>query len=190
MTLLEPPTTRPSSPEPAAHDDEVARYHSMSFLPSDVVIDLNENRVVIDRQAGRSSSPATAEDRIVADAPTARLRGLRLASVAKLASVFFAVAFVATLVATVLLWLGAVHLGLIDQVEELATNALGLERFEIAGASLLGGVALLVATACALGFALTLLLAVTYNLAASLVGGLAVDLERLDSPPASEHALV
>ncbi len=204
MSLLESPHTfeSPDPDEPqrsAAHDrpDETlaerALLTSMDFGIgaldlglADVVIDLNANRVayaprpVADREVEADVSPA---------APSGLyLRRVHLRSVAKLAAVFFGVGFIAAVGSALVLWAIATQLGVVASFERLVSNSLGVEQFEVAGASVIGVVAVVAAVASGLGMVATMLAAAIYNLTGSLFGGLAFETNPIDAQPVAAAA--
>lgn len=105
-----------------------------------------------------------------------RIRRLRLRSVAKIASMFFVLGFLTIIGTMVVVWNAALAIGFVDSFEETVTSALGLdERFTMVGQDLFEVVLMGVGLLMVLGWVLTLLLALVYNVACSLFGGLAVE---------------
>lgn len=105
-----------------------------------------------------------------------RIRRVRLRSVAKIASVFFALGFATVVGTLVALWNIALALGVVDTIEESVTTALALEeRFSMVGDDLFGVVLWVSGLLALAGWVLTVLLALVYNVACATFGGLAVE---------------
>lgn len=111
-----------------------------------------------------------------------RIRRVRITSVAKLASVFFVLGYLVTMGTLVALWNVGQRLGFVTDFEELVETSLGLESFDVTGADLfeLAGVSL--GIVFAIGLVATVLLAIVYNAACTLLGGLAVETAPLRRP--------
>lgn len=104
-----------------------------------------------------------------------RIRRVRLASFAKLALVFWLFGYVAVMASLVVLWNVAQRIGLIEDVEDLIVSSLGLESLSVIGSELFDVVALGGALVAGLGLVVSVLLAIIYNAACALFGGLAVE---------------
>ena len=108
--------------------------------------------------------------------PGMRIRRVRLRSLAKIASVFFALGWVVVVGTLIAIWNAAHAFGFIDTIEGTVTTSLGLdEPFALQGSGLLPAVLVGVAATMALGLVLTVLLGLVYNASAALFGGLAVE---------------
>lgn len=108
--------------------------------------------------------------------PGMRIRRVRLRSLAKIASVFFALGWVVVVGTLLAVWNAAHALGFIDTIEDTITTSLGLdERFALQGSGLLPVVLVGAAVLMAVGLVLTLLLGLVYNASAAAFGGLAVE---------------
>lgn len=107
------------------------------------------------------------------------LRRVRLRSVLKVATVFFAVAYAVVVASAVLVWSFLNQLGLVQDFEGIVTTALGMETFELSGATLFRFVATGAGALCAFGLMLTILMAVVYNVSGRLFGGLAFETRTL-----------
>ena len=149
----------------------------------DLVIDLQSDTVELPRSETGSPTPPTRAPRRAG----LRLRRVRLASVAKVAFVLFTVAYASTVASMVVLWNVAQRIGLVDEVEGLLGTALGMEDFVASGSWLFGLVALGAGILCLLGFVLSVLVAVVYNVSGSLFGGLTFDVG-LHHQPRAERA--
>ena len=104
-----------------------------------------------------------------------RIRRVRLRSVAKLAAVFIALGSLVVVGSLVALWNAALALGFIDTLEETVTTSLGLETFTLVGEDLFDVVVMGVALLAVFAFVVSLALALVYNAACALFGGLAVE---------------
>lgn len=104
-----------------------------------------------------------------------RIRRVRLLSVAKLAFIFWALAFVVLLGTTVVVWNVARAFGFISGIEESVVSALGIDAFQIDGGALFGIAAAVVGFLSVLGWVMTILLAAVYNASCAVFGGLAVE---------------
>lgn len=104
-----------------------------------------------------------------------RVRRIRLASFAKLALVFWLFGYIAVMASLVVLWNVAQQIGLIEDIEELIVSSLGLESLSVVGSELFNVVALGGALVAGLGLVVSVLLAIIYNAACALFGGLALE---------------
>lgn len=104
-----------------------------------------------------------------------RIRRIRLKSFTTLALVFWAFGYAVTMASLVLLWNVAQQLGLITDIEDLVVSSLGLDTFSVVGAELFRVVAITGALLAALGLIISVLMAIVYNAACTLFGGLAVE---------------
>ena len=104
-----------------------------------------------------------------------RIRRVRLRSVAKIASVFIALGYLVVMGSLVVLWNAALRLGFIDTVEETVTTSLGLEEFSLIGQDLFDVFVVGAGMLAVFSFVVILALALVYNAACSLFGGLAVE---------------
>ena len=95
-------------------------------------------------------------------------------SVLRFSVLMYGSLLVVVLVASILLWMVATSVGVIDNFEDFVTELLALKSFRISpirlfSASFVGGLVLVV-----LGTGVNVLLAVLYNLASDVVGGIEV----------------
>ncbi len=104
-----------------------------------------------------------------------RIRGVRLASVAKMALVFYTVGYVAALGTIVVLWNVMQWVGFITTAEDALTTSLGLDDVTISGSDLLGVAVFGFGIIAVFGFVMTLLAALVYNAAGNIFGGLHLD---------------
>lgn len=109
------------------------------------------------------------------------VRRVSLWSVLRFSLVFYTCLWLITTVAGVILWRVARSGGLLDNAESFLAELLSLESFSIDGgsvlrASALGGVVLVVA-----GTAMTVLLAVIFNLISEITGGVRVAVVELET---------
>ena len=104
-----------------------------------------------------------------------RIRRVRLRSVAKITAVFVVLGYLVFLGSLVAMWNVALALGFVDALEETVTTSLGLETFTLDGADLFDLALVGGALLAAFTFVGVLLLALVYNAACSLFGGLAVE---------------
>ena len=111
-----------------------------------------------------------------------RIRRLRMKSVMKLASVFFVLGYLVTLGTLVVLWNVAQRLGYVTDIEDLVETSLGLDRFDVVGQELFDLAVVALGIAFAIGLVIAILLALVYNAACGLFGGLAVETEPLRRP--------
>ncbi len=104
-----------------------------------------------------------------------RVRRIRLGSVAKIASVFYLLGYVATMATLVVVWNVALHLGFVSTIEDAIASSLGLGSYQVVGQVLfdlfLVGLGLL----ALVGLVVTVLLAVVYNASCTLFGGVAFE---------------
>ncbi|MDE0803448.1 MAG: DUF3566 domain-containing protein [Acidimicrobiales bacterium] len=107
--------------------------------------------------------------------PGVRVRRVRLGSVAKIAAVFSTVGAAAVLGALAAFWAVVQQLGIVDDIERLAVQSLGLETFTVDGQRLFELSAIGVAGIFGMGFVITLLLTLVYNASCSLFGGVALE---------------
>lgn len=160
----------------------------------DLVIDITENRVdlaptEVEPEIEPDVEPEVepeVDDRSRDDraAQTGmHLRRVRLRSVAKVGTLFFVVAYLTLVGSGVLLWNAAMRLGLVADLENLVTTSLGLDAFEVSGPQLFDLLTIGAAVVCGLGLFVTVLLAVVYNVAGSLFGGLAFETAPLRRRP-------
>lgn len=136
------------------------------------------------RSAGTTDTPAAETRR---PAPRRRpvgiaLRRVRLRSVLKVALVFFSVAYAALVGSAVLVWSFLQQIGMVRDFESIVTTALGMDTFELSGATLFRIVATGAGAICAFGLLLALLAAVVYNVTGRLFGGLAFETRTLHRP--------
>ena len=105
-----------------------------------------------------------------------RIEGIRLGSVAKIATVFLVLGYLTVLGTLVVLWNAALAFGFVDRLEKTITTSLGLdEPFTLVGQDLFRVAAVGLGVLTVLGLGLTLLLALVYNVACTLFGGLAIE---------------
>ena len=104
-----------------------------------------------------------------------RVRRIRLRSAAKMSFVFFAVWYVASLLAVLLLWNVMHWVGFIAYVEDVLTSSLGLDAVSIAGGDLLGLAVFGLGILAVFGFVFTMLGFALYNAAGDMIGGLTLD---------------
>lgn len=156
----------------------------------DLVVDINESRVdfaptEVEPEVEPDIEPEVDDrSRDDRDAQTGmHLRRVRLRSVAKVGTLFFVVAYLTLVGSGVLLWNAAMQLGLVADLENLVTTSLGLDAFEVSGAQLFDLLTIGAAVVCGLGLFVTVLLAVVYNVAGSLFGGLAFETAPLRRRP-------
>lgn len=111
-----------------------------------------------------------------------RIRRVRLKSVAALASVFFVLGYLVTIGSLVVLWNVAQRLGFVADFEDLIETSLGLDSFDVTGAGLFELAVVGFGIIFAIGLVITILLAIVYNAACALLGGLAVETGPLRRP--------
>lgn len=111
-----------------------------------------------------------------------RIRRVRLGSVATLASVFFLLGYLVTMGTLVVLWNVGQRLGFVTDFEDLVETSLGLDDFDVTGAELFDLAAVSLGVVFAIGLVATVLLAIVYNAAGALLGGLAVETGPLRRP--------
>lgn len=109
------------------------------------------------------------------------VRGIRLWSVLRVSLVFYTCLWLVTTVAGVILWRMALSGGLLDNAESFLAEMLSLESFSIDGgtvlrASLFAGVVFVVA-----GTAMTVLVALLFNLISELTGGIRLAVVELET---------
>lgn len=104
-----------------------------------------------------------------------RISRVRVGSVAKIAAVFFAVGHLAVMGTLVVCWNVLQQLGFVADLENLAVTSLGLETLVIDGQSLFEASAIVSGVLFAVGFLITILLAIVYNAACAFFGGVAVE---------------
>ena len=107
--------------------------------------------------------------------PGVRVRRVRIGSIANIAAVFFTVGAAAVLGALVAFWTVVQQLVIVDDIERLAIQSLGLDSFAIDGQRLFELSAIVVAALFGMGFVITLLLTLVYNAACSFFGGVALE---------------
>ena len=111
-----------------------------------------------------------------------RIRRIRLKSVLKIASVFFALGYLVTMASLVVIWNVTQRLGFVDNVEETMVTSLGLDSFDIVGRELFDLAVVGFGLLFAMGLVVTLLLTIVYNATCALLGGLAVETGSLRRP--------
>ncbi len=111
-----------------------------------------------------------------------RIRRIRLKSVLKIGSVFFALGYLVTMASLVVIWNVAQRLGFIESIEETLVTSLGLESFDIVGQELFDLAVVGFGLLFAMGLVVTLLLTIVYNATCALFGGLAVETGSLRRP--------
>lgn len=182
MSLLHDPETTTEAPpiEHESHGNHHDRPLSVARADTAYVIDLTSER------------PDEAPRRPVADEPVMygpvqidpsgrmpwrgmRIRRVRLASVATLSAIFWALAFAVLLGSAVLVWNVARAFGFVGDIEEIVVTTLGLESFEIDGRTLLGIAAAATGFLTVLGWVMTILMAAVYNASCAVFGGLALE---------------
>lgn len=170
MTLLDEATV--------SSDADAARG---TPAPDDTTIDLT-GETAPSRAAPADASPARAASQTPIIDPSGRmpLRGMRirrvrLGSVAVVAAVFWVLGYLVTVGTLVALWNVAQSLGFVADVEDALVTSLGLDAFQIDGASLFTVVSIGAAIIAAIGWLLTVLLAAVYNATCALFGGVAVE---------------
>ena len=104
-----------------------------------------------------------------------RIKRLRIKSVIKLASVFFVLGYAVVMATLVIMWNAAQRLGFVVDLEDLVETSLGVDSFDVVGADLFDLAVIAVGIVFAMGLVITVLLAVVYNAACHLFGGLAVE---------------
>ena len=198
MHVLDPDRTDHSpGPEDDIHDDATAERVTTAdrVAEHDDVTehdDTDHDDTVIDLAADEQVDDAYADDgtdevNIPPKRGLVRVRGMRVKrvriwSVAKIAAVFFALGYAAVLATAVLTWAIANQIGVISSIEDTAVTSLGLETFQIAGAPLFQVFAVITGILTLFGYVITLLLAVIYNAAGSVFGGVAVETGPLRRP--------
>ena len=121
------------------------------------------------------SDTGTADERRRSNVRGLRVRGVRLRSAARMTFVFFIVWYVASLLATILLWNVMHWVGFIALVEDALTSSLGLDEVSIAGGELLGLLVFGLGILAVFGFVFTMLGFALYNAAGNIFGGLTLD---------------
>lgn len=192
MSLLEHPLSNNEvdliESDRDAREQKPARFPERLLIADDVVIDITEDRVDLserpqahgERVNGDARKNGEARKHVAPPLDGVRLRRVRLRSVAKVALLFWTVAYASLVGTAVVLWNAATHLGLISDTENLVVDALGMDSFDISGSSLFTTLAIGAGSICALGLIITLLLAIVYNVGGLLFGGLTVETEPLE----------
>lgn len=174
MSILERILTPPApakSGDSGNDDPEGADHGSTADADAREVHDHDDAEAVDDRYSGLVLNPPPG----MAPVRGLRIRRVRLKSFTTLALVFWAFGYAVTMGSLVLLWNVAQQLGLIADIEDLFVSSLGLDTFSVVGAELFRVVAITGALLAALGLVISVLMAVVYNAACTLFGGLAVE---------------
>jgi hypothetical protein len=123
--------------------------------------------------------------------PTRRvIRTVDTWSVLKFSVLLYGSLLVVVLVASIMLWIVAASVGVVDNFEDFVTELLALKSFRISAirlfsASFVGGLMLVV-----LGTGVNVLLAVLYNLASDIVGGIQVTVVEEDGSRPVRRSMV
>lgn len=127
--------------------------------------------IELPEEFGLPADPATATTR----QRGMRIKRVRIKSVTKLASVFFVLGYLVVMATLVVLWNVAQQLGFIVDLEDLVETSLGLDSFSVVGQDLFELATTGLGILFAIGLIVTILLAIVYNAACHLLGGLAVE---------------
>jgi|SRR5919108_976811 hypothetical protein len=95
-------------------------------------------------------------------------------SVLKFSVLLYGSLLVVALVASILLWMVAVSVGVIDNFEDFVLELLALQTFSLSPVRLFSGLAVGGLMLVVLGTGVNVLVAVLYNLASDIVGGIEV----------------
>lgn len=126
-----------------------------------------------DRPAADDDYPVTTDG--IVGVRGMRIRRVRLRSVAKISAVFIALGYLVVMGSLVVLWNAALRLGFIDTIEETVTTSLGLETFTLVGQDLFDVFVVGAGMLAVFNYVVILALALVYNAACALFGGLAVE---------------
>ena len=102
------------------------------------------------------------------------IRSVDTWSVLKFSVLLYGSLLVVALVASILLWMVAVSVGVIDNFEDFVLELLALQTFSLSPVRLFSGLAVGGLMLVVLGTGVNVLVAVLYNLASDIVGGIEV----------------
>lgn len=107
--------------------------------------------------------------------PRIRIGRVRLRSVAKFGAVFTVLGYLVTVGTSVAVWNVLQRLGFVETTEQTVVDALGIDSFELAGQAAFDLVLLGAGVLFVTGFVVLLLLALVYNAACAVFGGVAFE---------------
>lgn len=181
MTVVDRPLhakVRPNSDDASPTSAKGARADLRVVEKDDEHVDEH-----LDQPGRRAGDPGDPGPVILPPEPRGmRIRRVRIKSVAKLSSVFFLLGYLVTMGTLVALWNVGQRLGFVTDFEDLVETSLGLESFDVTGADLFELAALSFGIVFAIGLVATVLLAIVYNAACTLLGGLAIETAPLRRP--------
>ncbi len=168
--------------------DAVPGPHESPDPPTEI-IDLDRERTIPADRDDRPTTPtetvdaAPTTDATVAHEPSPghrtvrgfRVRRVRLWSVAKIASVFYLLGYLATMATLVVVWNVALHLGFVSTIEDAIASSLGLDSYQVVGQVLFDLFLVGLGVLALVGLVVTVLLAVVYNASCTLFGGVALE---------------
>lgn len=111
-----------------------------------------------------------------------RIRRVRLWGVVKIGAVFSLLGYVVTLTTVAVVWNVVLRLGFVDDGEDLLESALGVETFDVVGRDLFDVLAVAAGVLFAIILVTIVLLAMVYNAACTVFGGVTLEAAPVRSP--------